>query len=240
MQIVEHFASIQGEGKYTGTPSIFVRFASCNLRCPGFGVQADGHTGCDTTRAVYPNASWQDTNSEQLIQIVKSYSHDKISHIVITGGEPLLHHTNEDFLAFVHYLRAHHYSVTIETNSTIFIDFEQYPIYKDIIFAMGLKLSNSGEKLSKRIKPKAISNIINNAKESFVKFVCDADISQCHNEIQSITKTLPKTDIYCMPMGVSSTELNQVSKHLVTMCMKYGYIFCDRLHIRLWGNEDAR
>ena len=31
--IVEIFNSVQGEGHHTGTPSIFIRFGGCNLRC---------------------------------------------------------------------------------------------------------------------------------------------------------------------------------------------------------------
>lgn len=37
MRISEIFASFQGEGKYTGMPTIFVRFFGCNLKCEGFG-----------------------------------------------------------------------------------------------------------------------------------------------------------------------------------------------------------
>jgi len=31
------FASLQGEGIFTGRPTIFIRFFGCNMRCPGFG-----------------------------------------------------------------------------------------------------------------------------------------------------------------------------------------------------------
>ena len=34
MRINEIFYSLQGEGYFTGTPAVFVRFAGCNLRCP--------------------------------------------------------------------------------------------------------------------------------------------------------------------------------------------------------------
>lgn len=35
----ETFFSPQGEGKYTGTPSVWLRFAHCNLQCHGFGQE---------------------------------------------------------------------------------------------------------------------------------------------------------------------------------------------------------
>lgn len=33
----EIFTSIQGEGNYTGAPTVWVRWFMCNLQCPGFG-----------------------------------------------------------------------------------------------------------------------------------------------------------------------------------------------------------
>lgn len=35
----EIFSSFQGEGKYTGTPSVWLRFWGCNLECKGFGQE---------------------------------------------------------------------------------------------------------------------------------------------------------------------------------------------------------
>lgn len=37
IQYSEVFRSIQGEGPYTGRPTIWVRFFTCNLQCDGFG-----------------------------------------------------------------------------------------------------------------------------------------------------------------------------------------------------------
>jgi len=37
IRVTEKFLSIQGEGKFVGTPSVFVRFFNCNLQCRGFG-----------------------------------------------------------------------------------------------------------------------------------------------------------------------------------------------------------
>ena len=35
----EIFTSIQGEGEYTGHPSIWLRWFLCNLQCNGFGQE---------------------------------------------------------------------------------------------------------------------------------------------------------------------------------------------------------
>ncbi|MBR5680515.1 MAG: 7-carboxy-7-deazaguanine synthase QueE, partial [Clostridia bacterium] len=40
-RVNEIFYSIQGEGRFAGTPAVFVRFSGCNLSCPW----------CDTAHA---------------------------------------------------------------------------------------------------------------------------------------------------------------------------------------------
>jgi organic radical activating enzyme len=39
--VLEMFHSIQGEGIFTGAPSIFIRVAGCNLRCVFKGSRCD-------------------------------------------------------------------------------------------------------------------------------------------------------------------------------------------------------
>lgn len=94
--INEIFITHQGEATFTGTPSIFIRLQGCDVACPW----------CDTKNSWVLN----DLNKISFEQIVaKNDSDDKfaivtieeivcfikknnnISHVVITGGEPLLH-----------------------------------------------------------------------------------------------------------------------------------------------------
>ena len=119
IKIAELFYSIQGEGRYMGVPSVFLRTFGCNFKCAGFGmprgelsqeVEAIAEriaefknykelplvsTGCDSY------ASW-DPRFKDLSAMLSSdaiadgimdmlpYEEWRDEHLVITGGEPLL------------------------------------------------------------------------------------------------------------------------------------------------------
>ena len=119
LKVSELFYSIQGEGRYMGVPSVFLRTYGCNFKCAGFGmpkgelsrevedIAARSHyyddykklplvsTGCDSY------ASW-DPRFKHLSPVIATDSIvDSImdilphkrwmdEHLVITGGEPLL------------------------------------------------------------------------------------------------------------------------------------------------------
>ena len=70
MRINEIFYSLQGEGRHTGTPAVFVRFAGCNLKC----------SFCDTdhSRSV-------EMTEEEIVEEVRQFP---ARFVVITGGEP--------------------------------------------------------------------------------------------------------------------------------------------------------
>lgn len=119
IKVSELFYSVQGEGRYMGVPSVFLRTFGCNFTCDGFNmakgerskerdyVAADidkfknykdlplVSTGCDSY------ASW-DPRFKHLSPVLSSdsiadaimdllpYKGWKEEHLVITGGEPLL------------------------------------------------------------------------------------------------------------------------------------------------------
>ena len=119
LKIAELFYSIQGEGRYMGIPSVFLRTFGCNFKCSGFGmpkgessnevekIAAQIHsfktyqelplvsTGCDSYASWDPRFKdlspmlTSDAIAERICEILP-YNKWEDEHLVITGGEPLL------------------------------------------------------------------------------------------------------------------------------------------------------
>lgn len=248
LYLVEHFYSIQGEGRYTGVPSLFFRFGGCNMKCEGFECQEsapDGTIvkGCDTVYAVnkvHFSQNWIPIESaKELLSVLELYELPSHVDIVLTGGEPLIYANDEIFVEFLEKLHVNGHKVTFETNGSLNVDFQKYPIYKKCIFALSVKLSNSLEPLRKRVNGDVIYNIASNSSESFFKFSIDSESINLglEDEIESIVMHSPNTKVYCMPLGGNRAEVEANTEPLIEFCKSKGYIFSDRLHIRIWDQN---
>ncbi len=255
LYLVEHFYSIQGEGKYTGTPSLFFRFGGCNMKCEGFACEEkapDGTEvlGCDTVYAVnkeHFSKNWVPiSNSQELLNILDLYELPPSTKgdvnavdIVLTGGEPLIYAHDEIFINFLEKLVESGHQITFETNGSLAVDFRKYPVYKECIFALSVKLTNSKEALAKRIRGDVIYSLALNAKEAFFKFSIDAESITLglEEEISEIVMHAPKIKVYCMPLGGTKAEVELNTEPLIAFCKAKGYNFSDRLHIRIWDSN---
>jgi 7-carboxy-7-deazaguanine synthase len=103
-RINEIFYSLQGEGVRAGCPSLFVRFAKCNLQCTvashGFDCDTEFETGRPMTL-------------EAIVAELRNLSRD-CQWVVLTGGEPALQVDRE----LVEALHAAGYRLAIETNGS--------------------------------------------------------------------------------------------------------------------------
>jgi organic radical activating enzyme len=246
--LVEHFYSIQGEGRYVGTPSLFFRFGGCNMRCEGFGCiekAQDGYEvkGCDTVYAVNKEHfahNWVAiTEVEALLRVLDMYELPYGVDVVLTGGEPLIYANDPLFVAFLEALVQKGHRVTFETNGSLQVDFEKYPIYRSCVFALSVKLQNSGEPFTKRVRGDVIFNIATHAKDAFFKFSVDRDsiTIALEDEIENIIQHAPNTQVYCMPVGGCKKEVEANTPPLIEFCKMKGYNFSDRLHIRIWDEN---
>ena len=147
IKIAELFYSIQGEGRYMGVPSVFLRTFGCNFTCDGFGmnrgektnernviaINAETYkqygdlplvsTGCDSY------ASWDprfkhlspvlstDSIADAIVDTLP-YKEWKDEHLVITGGEPLLGWQRAYPDLLDHPKMANLKEITFETNGT--------------------------------------------------------------------------------------------------------------------------
>jgi 7-carboxy-7-deazaguanine synthase len=158
LKVAELFYSVQGEGRYMGVPSVFLRVFGCNFTCDGFGMPKGEktnerhiiaeriaefkqyrdlplvHTGCDSY------ASWDprfkdlspmlttDSIAESICEMLP-YKGWRDEHLVITGGEPLLGWQRSYPALLNNPLMSGLKEITFETNGTQ----KLHPEFKDYL-----------------------------------------------------------------------------------------------------------
>ncbi len=226
MFVSEIFYSIQGEGELTGVPSVFVRTSGCNLRC----------NWCDTMYA-----SWNPEGTEMSIdQILTEVTKHPAHHCVLTGGEPMIAKGIRELSQALRDAGKH---VTIETAATI----PPADIHCDLA-SLSPKLRNSApdQRLSDtwhqkheqlRLQPAVIREWISQYPYQ-LKFVVSAksDFEEIHLLLSKLNTHTPSCKVLLMPEGISR-EAMQTSNHmLIEICKQYGYRYCNRLHVEIFGH----
>ena len=104
LKVNEMFLSFQGEAQSVGLPTLFLRFAGCNLQCKE----------CDTEFQEY-----REMTVAQIVELINKKNMNRAKIISLTGGEPLLQETG-DLLALMNNLYwGNEYKFLIETNATL-------------------------------------------------------------------------------------------------------------------------
>lgn len=237
----EIFHTIQGEGPSVGAPAVFIRASRCNLHCHW----------CDTDHTWnFEGTPWthvkdglpdyrKHRKSEVTMELEVAAAAERIlafgcARTVITGGEPLLQQQGfGEMMATIRARRADHV-FEVETNGTKIPD-EAFALAVDQ-FNVSPKLENSGMSATMRLNPAALRFFASYPKAWF-KFVVAApgDLE----EIRELAETyaIPKFRTLLMPEGRTAAELDRTGPWLAEVCRDSGYRFCDRLHVRLWGDR---
>ena len=180
LKVAEIFYSIQGEGRYMGVPSIFLRTFGCNFKCEGFGMNKGEKskerdlvaeniiefkkyeelplvsTGCDSY------ASWDprfkhlspvletDAVADAIMDLLPEKKWNDI-HLVITGGEPLLG-WQKAYPDLLNHLSIKNFlkEITFETNGTQLLT--EY--FYDYLFEDWTRIGRDYNRLTFSVSPK--------------------------------------------------------------------------------------
>jgi organic radical activating enzyme len=180
LKVAEIFYSIQGEGRFMGVPSVFLRTFGCNFTCSGFGMPKGQQstereeiaksielykdykelplvtTGCDSY------ASWDprfkhlspllttEAITDRIMQLLPDNKWGDV-HLVITGGEPLLGwQKSYPSLLDDTRTRGSLKEITFETNGTQDLSTGFY----DYLFNEFTRLGRDYDKLTFSVSPK--------------------------------------------------------------------------------------
>ena len=225
MRIAEVFHSIQGEGQFTGTPSVFVRTTGCNLRC----------WFCDTDYTSWKpegvQRDWSDVFDE-----VRGYD---CAHVVVTGGEPFL---QPDVVPLTRALTDAGNFITIETAGTFY-----RPVRANLM-SISPKLSNStpddavwaSRHDARRDAVDVMQRLLSDYSYQ-LKFVVDRPVDLA--EIDDYLSDYPNVaagNVWLMPQARTAAELHEKQDWLEKEATDRGFSLSPRLHIERWGNARGK
>jgi 7-carboxy-7-deazaguanine synthase len=225
MKVSEIFYSIQGEGILAGVPSVFMRLSGCNLRC----------VWCDT-----PYTSWSpeghDMPLDEILKQVRGYG---ASHVVLTGGEPMIFPECVELTRRLKQASLLH--LTVETAGTVY-----QPVACDLM-SISPKLANSTPREREggrwaaqhdrlRYQPDVLRKLTSEYTYQ-LKFVVTEPEDM--PEIEAIVKEIgaDPRQVVLMPEGIGAEALRHRARWLAELCKQHGFRYSPRLHIDIWGNQ---
>lgn len=216
MPVCEQFVSLQGEGIWLGVPSVFIRFAGCNLACPW----------CDTPYASREPLEFRDVPLTELVAYATA--DPKVRQVVLTGGEPLLQPLLPEL---TRQLKAQGLTITIETNGTL----PPGDVVCDLA-SLSPKLANSGA---------VPAGCPEAARAWFDRFPCQfkfvimaaENIGDVQAFLGQLQRDVLPERVFLMPEGRESAQIAARTDLLVALCRHTGFRYGRRLQLDLFGSK---
>ncbi len=228
LRISEIFYSIQGEGRLAGVPSVFIRLAGCDLRC----------LWCDTPHALRAEQGKGFT----LEQIVNQISEYDCSHMVVTGGEPLI---SPELPTLLQELKNRNKHITLETSAT------QYrPVIADLV-SISPKLAHSIPHTgphadfapihkNRRLNLEAIQYFMDHHDYQLKFVVGDRTDLEEVDQILAVLRNVSRDRIMLMPQARTRQQYHTAGPLVAQLCIEKGFRYCPRLHVELWDNRRGK
>lgn len=243
LAVAETFLSIQGEGHTTGKHAYFLRLAGCNLMCGGRGTERDGKLHYGATWRCDSIEVWMKGRAIKFDLLLEQLGGQKFlndiafgTHLIITGGEPLMQH--DAIVDFLIYLRDNHncYPICeIETNGTIMpgVMLRNFIKYWNI----SPKLKNSGMPHERRLIPDVLRSLsASSLITPMFKFVISDEYD--FQEIKSeFFPYIDRRQVWLMPAAETREELISVSETIAQIAIREGLSFSSRLQVVIWDKK---
>lgn len=207
------FHTIQGEGPFCGTPSVFVRLAGCNLQCPA----------CDTDYTQGRRVA----SVQEILYKVQEYQSSGL--VVITGGEPF----RQNITRLLNVLTDAGFYVQIETNGTLEPVEHPYSTMPGIRTGVYVVCSPKAGKVHPRINDVACCFKYVIAHDS-IHEDDGLPLRALEHRASPHVARPPKNwarPIYLQPMDSKDEELNRLNlQAAIDSCMRFGYILQLQIH----------
>lgn len=229
MRLSEIYTSIQGEGPGVGSPTQFVRFAGCNLKCPGWP--------CDTPHAIDPKqyrGEWSLMTPGEVYESIHAYPRA----VTFTGGEPFIQPEDELEELYVALDQAG-YTIEIFTNGT-----RPFPLWSrvpEVHIIMDWKLNDSGEDSYNDTRWGNASNLRN---KDAIKFVCAShrDFVQALKIYDTLGSVLDEDDPPQFYMGAAWGKVKEadLAEWMMNAELPSFWKMNVQVHNYIWPRDERR
>jgi 7-carboxy-7-deazaguanine synthase len=232
LPVSEVFYSQQGEGRFAGVPAVFIRLKYCNLGCSWCDTRFTWEGGKIEEGALF---SASNLANRAVGLIASSQAAVKNVHVVLTGGEPMLH--QDRLPGLVDELKAHGFGFfEIETNG-MYVPGQEM-VEKISWWNCSPKLTNNGLTREINIVPEALQAIAATGRADF-KFVVQ-NRSDLDEIARDFVPLVGMENIILMPEGITPQSQLAIMPWLMEECSRRGFRFSPRLQILAWGNQRGR
>ncbi len=206
LRITEIFFSLQGEARYSGMPTVFVRLTGCPMRC----------RYCDSAYAFHGG------EKRTLDDIVSDVQQYQVKHITVTGGEPL---AQPECLTLLTVLCDLGYVVSIETGNAMSIA----NVDPRVHVVLDIKTPESGEEPNNQYDNLALIQ----AKDQLKFVICSQADFEWSRDFVLKHGLLEKVEVLFSP---SANDVKPVDLAEWILADQLSVRFQTQLHKQLWGD----